>query len=506
MATSDTTTWKRCACGEARWNKCRHPWYMVKFVWGTTPDGTPKGHECQINRWAFLCLKETITTRTRAAEVVEIIRTRIRDGSYLTAKEFKSRPVEKVVVQDAPEKNLAQLVADFDEHELKRKSVKNCSLNVQRDHRSRLTRLVEYEDYGTRLVAAINADALIDFKQDELDELSTSSWRQYYGIYLRLFHFARREGLITVHPLDKLKMATWQWDELRRQKDQPRTQRLKVGQQAKLLHAALIVAHSKRVTGGKGSGGASAQSVRFAAQRMHDLILGALETGGRRGELLALRWMDVASGPQLTPKDEVTFAARETGAAKKGIGRGRDVPMTDDYREVLLRRRINKLTGQPYRLTDYVYGMETGARIECNNAIALGWKRTVVISEGHTPEIMDGGMLAPASAAIYRHADLHFHDLRRECASRWLALGVNIKTISVLLGHESTQTTEIYLNVRASSAKAEIKAFEAKRRELEAAAAAAGSEHGKRSTNDRTPDPTPTRPRLIKGRKSGDLK
>ena len=40
---------------------------------------------------------------------------------------------------------------------------------------------------------------------------------------------------------------------------------------------------------------------------------------------------------------------------------------------------------------------------------------------------------------------LNFHDLGRECGSRWLEGGVGLLTISALLGHTQVTTTNTYL-------------------------------------------------------------
>jgi integrase len=40
---------------------------------------------------------------------------------------------------------------------------------------------------------------------------------------------------------------------------------------------------------------------------------------------------------------------------------------------------------------------------------------------------------------------LHFHDLRREAGSRWLEGGINLLTVSKMLGHASVSMTDRYL-------------------------------------------------------------
>jgi site-specific recombinase XerD len=58
------------------------------------------------------------------------------------------------------------------------------------------------------------------------------------------------------------------------------------------------------------------------------------------------------------------------------------------------------------------------------------------------------GDLSEASNAAFDRIDLHWHDFRRECASRWLEDGVDLREIQYLLGHASLTTTERYLHLR----------------------------------------------------------
>jgi site-specific recombinase XerD len=55
-------------------------------------------------------------------------------------------------------------------------------------------------------------------------------------------------------------------------------------------------------------------------------------------------------------------------------------------------------------------------------------------------------VLAPESEAAYRDIDLHFHDLRHEAGSRWIAAGWPLHHVKEMLGHASLATTDIYLN------------------------------------------------------------
>jgi integrase/recombinase XerD len=49
--------------------------------------------------------------------------------------------------------------------------------------------------------------------------------------------------------------------------------------------------------------------------------------------------------------------------------------------------------------------------------------------------------------AKLKELDLHWHDLRHECASRWLEDGLDVREIQVLLGHAKLEVTQRYLNI-----------------------------------------------------------
>jgi len=58
---------------------------------------------------------------------------------------------------------------------------------------------------------------------------------------------------------------------------------------------------------------------------------------------------------------------------------------------------------------------------------------------------------------------LHFHDLRREAASRWLDAGVPLHSIQRLLGHANISQTSSYLAVTDSGLHEVMARFDAQR-------------------------------------------
>src|SRR5882672_704779 len=466
---SDVT--KRCACDEARQTKCKHPWYMKKFIY----QGKPYANN--VDRWALVTLHETIETRTRADAVVELMRTQIRAGTFVDAKAAtKARP------KADPVATLAQLVAQFKREILDGQisDVDAASDETLDNHRRRLDRLCAFDDFGARPARSIDAAAIVLFRKSPAIRVQgRSSWAKYRGIYNRLFRFGKHAGVLDTNPFDVV--SEEQHAVLRRRKGEARIRRLKPGEENRLLRAAL------------------AGRFPFDAQRLHDLIVGAIESGARKGELLALQWgdLDLAAPPAV---GIARITAVEKGARK--TRKPRMVPVSLRWRAVLLRRRINALTGQPFHDTAYVYGNEVGERV----TQLASWEPAVVRAQGQTPELLAGGNLSDASVAVYKAAALHFHDLRREGASRWLETErYTLREIQELLGHTTIAQTSDYLGLQAGSLLDAARRNQAldlqDQREREALPLAVGSTDHKPTTNGNGTGAKRSGPRLVKGHK-----
>lgn len=466
---SDVT--KRCACDAAKQPKCAHPWYMKKFIWQGT------AHQHNVTRWALVHLREAVTTRTRADEVVEHVRTLIRAGSFTSAKAARAaRPTAD------PAMTLAQLVEQFTRDILDGQihDVDAATDETLDNHRSRLARLVDFDDFGARPARSFDASAFVAFRKSPTMRVQgRSSWAKHRGIYNRLFRFGKHAGVVDVNPFDVV--SEEQHTVLRRRKGEARSRRLKVGEEDRLLRASLV------------------GRFPFDAQRLHDLIVGAIESGARKGELLALQWgaIDLAAPPAV---GIARITAVEKGAKK--TRKPRMVPISLRWRAVLERRRVNPLTGQPFPDSAYVYGNEVGERVTQIKA----WYPAVVRAEGQTPEL-ERGNLSAASLVVYKAAALHFHDLRREGASRWLETGrYTLREIQELLGHSNIAQTSEYLGLQAGSLIDAARRNQAidlrEQREREALPLAVGANDYKATANADGPQTPTSRPRLVRGNKA----
>ena len=92
-----------------------------------------------------------------------------------------------------------------------------------------------------------------------------------------------------------------------------------------------------------------------------------------------------------------------------------------------------------------MFGDATGAFIGDLNRL---WREVKLIANGVQPEyVKRGGYLTASCKAKLKELDLHWHDLRHECASRWLEDGLDVREIQVLLGHAKLEITQRYLNI-----------------------------------------------------------
>ena len=132
------------------------------------------------------------------------------------------------------------------------------------------------------------------------------------------------------------------------------------------------------------------------------VIIFAIETGMRRGEILGLQWK------------HVDLDRRIAFLPLTKNGSSREVPLSIKAAQVLARQRQRNDTTSPFPVT--------------SNGFRLAWERL----RGRT------GL-----------SDLRFHDLRHEAISRFFELGLNIPEVAVISGHRDPRMLFRYTHLRA---------------------------------------------------------
>jgi integrase len=210
--------------------------------------------------------------------------------------------------------------------------------------------------------------------------LAASTRNHYVQLLKAMFRWATKKGYLARNPISDDSA-------LKRSKMAQRRRRLSPDEEQAVLEAAGAL-------------------TRGAGLRLQWLIIAAIESGARLGELLAVRWSDVN-----LEKHRLLIRAVEDGAKK--TGRARELPVSSRLLAVMEMAKL--------------------------------------------------GPVSPESRAALRAIDLHFHDLRHEAGCRWLEAGVPIHHVQEMLGHANLSQTSTYLHAAEMGLQESMKRFDAAR-------------------------------------------
>src|SRR5260221_11685166 len=240
--------------------------------------------------------------------------------------------------------------------------------------------------FGARQLRSITFGDLTHFKEMRLKvrmirrrERSIAAVHRELEMMRAMFSFALREGWITVNPFMAAKGLISHADEKQRERIITREE------ETRLLAAA---DHPRR-------------------RHLRPILICALDTGMRFGEIVKLRWEDV-------DLFEKTIVVR---ALNTKTLRERMIAMTERLQRELLRLSVERVDQQ------VVFGVMTNV------------KRSFVTArtEAGIPEV-------------------RFHDLRHTAATR-LCQGLPLPQVGRILGHVQPSTTYRYVNADADTAK-----------------------------------------------------
>ncbi len=168
--------------------------------------------------------------------------------------------------------------------------------------------------------------------------------------------------------------------------------------------------------------------------RLEVLLIVALTTGIRRGELLALRWSEV-------DLEEQRIQVRRTVDYITGYGYVETEPKTAAGK---------RLIALPYFVAN-ILKQHRLQQLEAKLKVGRAWEdRDLVFTDLH------GGYFNPRYLGklfdkVLAEADLphmRFHDLRHSAATLLLSMGVHVKVVQEILGHSTiSMTADIYSHV-----------------------------------------------------------
>jgi len=229
-----------------------------------------------------------------------------------------------------------------------------------------------------KTLSALKMADFVRYRDERLEEVAAATVRRQLNPIRHMFNVAIDEwGLpLAENPLAKVKVKG---------ADQRRERRLKPGEFDRLMRVAV-----------------ACQTPHLAA-----IIEFAVETGMRRGEILAMRWehLQLDKGLLLIPETKT--------------GHPRTIPLTAKAKWLLSARLA--ASGRVFPLSA--------------NALRLAWERVT------------------RKAGI---EDLHFHDLRHEAISRFFEMGLTMPEVGSISGHRDARMLLRYAHAKVEELAAKL--------------------------------------------------
>lgn len=300
----------------------------------------------------------TFETSIQRARDVELVKRRaVRDGLEEAVEDIAFCSREG---REGPKKNLA---AEYKELHVATKKAPEFYLNM-------LVRLERH--FGETLLSEIDVHAVEEFITGLRATRKASTCNRYLSVGRHMWNKAQAWGYVRkgVNP----------WTQIQRGKEQGRERFLTNGEAGKLLEAC--------------------------STWLRPIVIAALHTGARRGELLGLTWEDV------------DFEQRLLVFRNTKNGEDRDVPLNDTL--VALLKSL-------------------GSRFAKGR-----------VFHGNDGEVVDVEALRTAfrrAVAKAKLSKLRFHDLRHSAASFMVQSGVPQYEVQKVLGHKDPRMTQRYAHL-----------------------------------------------------------
>jgi integrase len=281
-----------------------------------------------------------------------------------------------------------EIAAQYSAHKVKPAQYRNdrkvAGMRSVRTVRLRISVLVDY--FGDTPVAMITPARIERFKLERLEkptknktERSIASVNRELEVLRAILRFARNEGIIPASPFERASTPI-----ISKADETKRTRVLSPNEETRLLEAC------KKPT----------------RAHLYPIVVAALDTGARKGELLALRWSDINALER-----RITLRAMTTKTMQTRI-----VPLSGRF-VVALYQMYGKVEK----------GKDRGG-LPVNDDLVFNLKK-----------FQNGWDAACEDAKI---DDLRFHDLRATFATRLIARGMPLEEVSKITGH--TQLSTLY--------------------------------------------------------------
>lgn len=233
-------------------------------------------------------------------------------------------------------------------------------------------RKMQLDPIAAMSLASLTAKAVSSYRDRRSETVKAGTVRRELSLLHNILDVARIDWGLAVasNPVKLVRMPRL---------DNARNRRLQPGEFERLIEAASSYGNDKLLP----------------------IVMIAIETGMRRGEIVGMRWQDV------------DLARRIVSIPHTKTGRPRVIPLT---------ARASAILSAQVRAGDSVFGITA-------NALKLAWQRAVKKAG------FDG---------------LRFHDLRHEAVSRFFEIGLSLPEVALISGHRDPRMLMRYTHMRAS--------------------------------------------------------
>ena len=410
---------KRCRCPRKQWTRCQHPWHL-DFCHGRTPDDGLARYRFSLHKFANKPASYVMSF-SEAQALTDRIRTQIRSGAIqLEAPAATESESTELTLQDVSTRYLNE----YARTETRRPhAIRQFEIYIGLLQAARVPgpvgSLVTLGAKPFRSVIRVDIDAVFASRLAAV-EAARHAVRQVSELraaekavpqeLLRTASHAGRSSKGGHVGLNRFKARVrhfFNWAIAQGYRDDTPFKRH--GVNVVRLNGAAETVRTRRLQPGEED-----RLVAAATPYLRALIIAALSTGCRVGELLTLQWQDVRVDGR------GRYRALILRAGKTKTGTMRVVPVGQRLAAVLEMLRTD-LEGNDLPPEAFVFGDEIGESI---SSVKTAWRATC------------------EQAGV---ADLHFHDLRREFACRLLESRAELHDVRDFLGHTNITTTSRYL-------------------------------------------------------------
>jgi integrase len=390
---------KRCRCSRRQWSKCPHPWHF------SLHHGR-KEYRYSLDKVAHARGEIAPTSKSEAAEWRDRLRSEIRAGTFIDrGTQVPAAPVDmRLTFGDVCDQYLKRYVQVPTRRSRGRREMEILIAVLRRAEIPGANgTTIQLETKPIDAITRADVEAVRTWRrQQQADKGSAGAKGGEVGTnrllsrLRHLFSWAIAEGYISETPFKRGPVSVVRMES---SVEGARTRRLEP---------------SVTLPDGTVRDGEEARLLKQAGPHLRALIVAALSTGCRLGELLSLQWSQLRRDQH----DQARWIVLP--AAKTKTAETRVIPISASLRAVLELRRHTP-DGKDYGPDAYVFGNEAGERV---TSVRTAWKLTCDRA---------------------RIEGLHFHDLRREFASRLLESRADLHDVQMFLGHAAITTTSRYL-------------------------------------------------------------